>query len=119
MSEKKDLVAYGFPEVKDVMKIPKEAVFAGTDVPVTIPLSARNRRIVTMANMEGHVKVTEVAKRLGISESTALVELRFLESAGYVKEVGHGERVFERRKKEAKKTDAKTKGLLDKWVNVI
>jgi predicted transcriptional regulator len=117
-SEKKNLVSFGFPEVKDVMKIPKEAVFAGTDVPVTIAMSARNRRIVAMANMEGHVKVTEVAKKLNISESTALVELRHLEALGFVKEVGHGERIFERRKKEVKVTEKK-KGALDRWVNVV
>lgn len=54
MSEKKkDLTKYGFPEVSDTLKMPREAKFTTTDKLPTMPLSGRNRRIVSILKLEG------------------------------------------------------------------
>jgi len=116
-SEKKNLVSYGFPEVKDVMKIPKEAKFTATEKLPTSAMTARARRIATLARLD-QVTAVGIAKQLGISESTALVELRELERKGLLMEVGLSGQKLERRKKEVKVTEKK-KGALDRWVNVV
>jgi predicted transcriptional regulator len=88
MLEKKKDLKYGFPEVSDTLKMPRDAKFTTTDKLPTMPLSGRNRRIVSILKLECQASSIELSKRLNVNESTVLKELRYLENLGLVREVG-------------------------------
>ena len=50
-------------------------------------VSTRNRRIITILNLEGRTSSKALAKRLGLPEKTILVELRYLREKKFVREV--------------------------------
>jgi len=47
----------------------------------------RNHKIISILKLEGQISSRELAERLGLKESTILVELRYLEKLGVVQEV--------------------------------
>jgi len=52
-----------------------------------ISISMRNHKIISILKLEGQTSSRELAERLGLKESTILVELRYLEKLGVVQEV--------------------------------
>ena len=112
--KKKDLAKYGFPEVSDTLKMPREAKFTTTDKLPTMPLSGRNRRIVSILKLEGQASPIELSKRLNVNESTVLKELRYLENLGLVREVGHSETKLMVKPRKKSEKAIKKSGDLDK-----
>jgi len=120
---KDDLTKYGFPEVATTLNMPKEAIFTVTDKPISTTLSGRNRRMLTILKLEGSHNVIQLAKRLGLNESTVLKELRYMENLGLVHEVGFGAKTVSDYKKKEKvkkigKEVGEKKGDLDKYIAI-
>jgi hypothetical protein len=53
----------------------------------TNDISTRNRKILTILKAEEATSSKELARRLGLREQTILVELKYLEKEGFVKEI--------------------------------
>ena len=83
-------------------------------------MTGRNRSILIRLRLKGQLSVQEIAKEMKISEKTVLTELKFMESKGFVKQVGGSSKVVEVKqpKKEVKVVE-KRKGALDRWVDVV
>jgi len=50
-------------------------------------ISSRNRRILTLLNVEGRMTPEQLSRRLKFKVKTIIVELKYLERLGLVKEV--------------------------------
>lgn len=90
------------------------AKFAETGKSVTIPLTGRNRRIISLLRLEGSMNTDELAKRLKLGESTVLIELIYLQNLGFVKQVSGGR--LERKRLERQPKTIRRKGGLEKWL---
>jgi len=66
----------------------KKSYFTSTERLPDRPISARNRRILTILKLEGATSVSELAKRLHLPEKTVEVELKYLQKKGLVRQVG-------------------------------
>ena len=94
--------------------MPREAKFTTTDKLPTMPLSGRNRRIVSILKLEGQASPIELSKRLNVNESTVLKELSYLENLGLVRAVGHSETKLMVKPRKKSEKAIKKSGDLDK-----
>jgi hypothetical protein len=62
--------------------------FTSNDIPLTGRMSIRTRKIAIISKLGGQINVKDIAKKLGISEHTAEVEIRAMVQDGYLREIG-------------------------------
>jgi len=64
----------------------KLQLYVATDKPTNL-ISTRNRKIMTILRAEEATSSKELSRRLGLRESTILVELKYLEKEGLVRKI--------------------------------